>query len=116
MQRTSGTSASLILTLEAVFTAVLARLWYHETLDRRITLAMALLTLGGMVLVFDRAQAGAAAALGLVAVMPAGIHSHRHRHQPMTHSHPHVPDKHHATCIEGGTGLTTRNYDIARRQ
>ena len=25
-----GTSASLILTLEAVFTAVLARLWYHE--------------------------------------------------------------------------------------
>lgn len=71
LQRTSGASASLMLTLEAVFTAVLARLWYHETLDRRITLAMALLTLGGMVLVFDRAQAGAAAALGLVAVMLA---------------------------------------------
>ena len=50
LQRTSGASASLMLTLEAVFTAVLARLWYHETLDRRVTLAMALLTLGGMLL------------------------------------------------------------------
>src|SRR5438034_630033 len=35
LQRTSGTSASLMLTLEAVFTAGLARLWYQETLDRR---------------------------------------------------------------------------------
>ncbi len=43
LQHTSGASASLMLTLEAVFTAVLARLWYHETLDRRVALAMALL-------------------------------------------------------------------------
>src|SRR5205814_4539055 len=69
--RTSGASASLMLTLEAVFTAVLARLWYHETLDRRVTLAMALLTLGGMVLVLDRAESGANQMLGLVAVMVA---------------------------------------------
>lgn len=74
LQRTSGASASLMLTLEAVFTAVLARLWYHETLDRRVILAMALLTLGGMSLVLDRANAatgGASQMLGLLAVMVA---------------------------------------------
>ena len=71
LQRTSGTSASLMLTLEAVFTAGLARLWYHETLDRRVILAMALLTLGGMVLVFERAGEGSSQALGILAVMVA---------------------------------------------
>jgi len=71
LQRTSGASASLMLTLEAVFTAVLARLWYHETLDRRVTLAMTLLTLGGMVLVLDRAEAGTTQVMGLLAVIVA---------------------------------------------
>ena len=71
LQHTSGTSASLMLTLEAVFTAVLARAWYHETLDRRVALAMALLTLGGMLLVFDRAASGGGATLGLLAVTAA---------------------------------------------
>ena len=71
LQRTSGASASLMLTLEAVFTAALARLWYGETLDRRVMLAMSLLTLGGMALVADRAQSGAAQVLGLLAVMLA---------------------------------------------
>ena len=68
LQHTSGTSASLMLTLEAVFTAVLARLWYHETLDRRVTLAMALLTLGGMLLLLDRAGSGGGQIGGLLAV------------------------------------------------
>ncbi|NUZ08475.1 DMT family transporter [Piscinibacter koreensis] len=71
LQQTSGTSASLMLTLEAVFTAVLARLWYHETLDRRVILAMALLTLGGSALVLDRSQAGSSQVLGLLAVLVA---------------------------------------------
>jgi drug/metabolite transporter (DMT)-like permease len=71
LQHTSGTPASLMLTLEAVFTAVLARLWYHETLDRRVTLAMMLLTLGGMLLVLDRADSGASQMNGLLAVMAA---------------------------------------------
>ena len=71
LQHTSGASASLMLTLEAVFTAVLARLWYHEALDRRVMLAMVLLTLGGMALVLDGAAAGAAPLLGLLAVMGA---------------------------------------------
>jgi drug/metabolite transporter (DMT)-like permease len=71
LQHTSGTSASLMLTLEAVFTAVLAWLWYHETLDRRVILAMALLTLGGAALVLDRTDAGSSQVLGLLVVMVA---------------------------------------------
>ncbi len=73
LQHTSGTSASLMLTLEAVFTAILARVFHHETLDRRVALAMTLLTLGGAVLVLDRAHGGAAAAAGLMAVMVATL-------------------------------------------
>ena len=74
LQRTSGASSSLMLALEAVFTAVLARLCYGESLDRRVMLAMLLLTLGGMALVLDRATAeagGASQMLGLLAVMAA---------------------------------------------
>jgi drug/metabolite transporter (DMT)-like permease len=71
LQHTSGASASLMLSLEAVFTAVLARMWYHETMDRRVVLAMALLTLGGMTLVLDRANAGSNQVFGLLAVMAA---------------------------------------------
>jgi drug/metabolite transporter (DMT)-like permease len=71
LQHTSGTSASLMLTLEAVFTALLARWWYHESLDRRVRLALGLLTLGGMALVLDRAQGGGGQWLGLLAVLLA---------------------------------------------
>jgi drug/metabolite transporter (DMT)-like permease len=71
LQHTGGVGASLMLTLEAVFTALLARLWCHEALDRRVALAMALLTLGGMLLVLDRAEGGAAQTLGLLAVLLA---------------------------------------------
>ena len=71
LQRTSGTGASLMLTLEAVFTAVLARFCYHETLDRRVAVAMTLLTLGGMALVLDRTESGTTPMLGLLAVMLA---------------------------------------------
>lgn len=73
LQHTSGTGASLMLTLEAVFTALLARLWYHESLDRRVVLAMSLLTLGGMLLVLDRAGAGASQLRGLLAVTVATL-------------------------------------------
>jgi len=41
LQRTSGTSASLMLTLEALFTAVLAWRLYRETMDGRVWAAMA---------------------------------------------------------------------------
>jgi drug/metabolite transporter (DMT)-like permease len=71
LQRTSGAGASLMLTLEAVFTALLARVLYRETLDRRLQFALALLTLGGMALVLDRAEAGQLQILGLLGVLLA---------------------------------------------
>ncbi|WP_425258383.1 DMT family transporter [Rubrivivax sp. RP6-9] len=61
LQHTSGTSASLMLTLEALFTAVLARWLYRETMDGRVWGAMALLLAGGMVLVLDQALGAFAA-------------------------------------------------------
>lgn len=71
LQRTSGTGASLMLTLEALFTAVLAWRFYGETMDRRVGLALLLLLAGGVVLVLDRGQGGGSQMLGLLAVMLA---------------------------------------------
>ena len=71
LQRTSGTSASLMLTLEALFTALLAWRLYHETMDRRVVVAMVLLLAGGIVLIVDQGQAGGAQLWGLLAVMLA---------------------------------------------
>lgn len=71
LQHTSGTSASLMLTLEALFTAVLAWRLYRETMDGRVWTAMALLLAGGMVLVLDQARAGGAQLWGLLAVLLA---------------------------------------------
>ena len=71
LQHTSGMSASLMLTLEAVFTVLLSCLLYREHIDRRVGLALALLTLGGMLLVLERAGNGTAQVIGLLAVMGA---------------------------------------------
>ena len=71
LQHTSGTSASLMLTLEAVFTALLAWRLYRETLDRRVWTAMALLLAGGMVLVLDQGRSGGVQLWGLLAVLLA---------------------------------------------
>jgi drug/metabolite transporter (DMT)-like permease len=71
LQHTSGTSASLMLTLEALFTAVLAWRLYRETMDGRVWVAMALLLAGGMVLVLDQGRAGGGQLWGLLAVLLA---------------------------------------------
>jgi drug/metabolite transporter (DMT)-like permease len=71
LQNTSGTSASLMLTLEALFTAFLAWRLYRETMDGRVWAAMLLLLAGGMVLVLDQGRAGNAQLLGLLAVLLA---------------------------------------------
>jgi drug/metabolite transporter (DMT)-like permease len=71
LQNTSGTSASLMLTLEALFTAVLAWRLYRETMDGRVWAAMALLLAGGMVLVLDQGRSGDARLWGLLAVLLA---------------------------------------------
>jgi len=71
LQRTSGTGASLMLTLEALFTAVLAWRLYGESMDRRVWIALLILLAGGVILVVDQGQSGGSQLLGLVAVMLA---------------------------------------------
>lgn len=71
LQRTSGSSASLMLTLEALFTAVLAWRLYGETMDKRVGVAMLLLLAGGVALVLDQGLAGGPQLLGLLAVLVA---------------------------------------------
>lgn len=71
LQRTSGTGASLMLTTEALFTAVLAWKLYGETMDRRVWSAMLLLLAGGVTLVLDQSQGGGSQLWGLLAVMVA---------------------------------------------
>lgn len=73
LQRTSGASASLLLTLEAVFTAVLAWRWYGESMDRRVLAALLLLLAGAALLVLEQGLGGQARALGLAAVAMATV-------------------------------------------
>jgi drug/metabolite transporter (DMT)-like permease len=73
LQHTSGSSASLMLTLEAVFTAVLAWRWYGETLDKRVVAAVALMLVGGVVLVIEQGTLGQVQLWGLLAVMLATV-------------------------------------------
>jgi len=71
LQRTSGSSASLMLTLEALFTALLAWRLYGETMDRRVGAAMLFLLAGGMALVLEQGLAGDTPLAGLLAVLLA---------------------------------------------
>ena len=73
LQHTSGSSASLMLTLEALFTAALAWRCYGEVMDRRVLLAMLLLFAGAVLLVAEQGLAGQAQSLGLLAVMLATL-------------------------------------------
>ena len=50
LTRTAGTTASLMLNLESVLTAVIAWLVFRENADRRIVLGMVAIVLGGVVL------------------------------------------------------------------
>ncbi len=73
--RTSGTSAALMLNLEAGLTVALGRLFYGEHLGRRMVVAAALIGLGGatlLVLTPDR-RALSGDALGLAAVALATL-------------------------------------------
>ena len=71
LQRSSGTGASLMLSLEAVFTAFLAWGLYGETMDRRVWTGVLLLLAGGIALVLEQGQGGASQLWGLLAVMAA---------------------------------------------
>ena len=76
LQHTSGMGASLMLTLEALFTALLARMLYRETMDLRVWIAVLLLFFGALVLVLDQTRdqnnfVASAQMLGLLAVVVA---------------------------------------------
>lgn len=71
LQRTSATGASLMLTLEALFTAMLAWLLYREAIGRRVWTAMVLLVAGGALLILDRSRDSGSHVLGLLAVLLA---------------------------------------------
>ncbi len=71
LQHTSGTSASLMLTLEALFTALLAWRLYGETLAGRVWAALGLLLAGAALLVVDQGRSGGTQLWGLLAVLLA---------------------------------------------
>jgi drug/metabolite transporter (DMT)-like permease len=73
LQRTSGSSASLMLALEALFTAVLAWRFYGEFMDKRVVVAMLILLSGGMALVLEQGLAGGTQLTGLLAVLVATV-------------------------------------------
>ena len=56
---TQASTASLLLNLEGVFTALLAWFVFQENFDRRIALGMALIVAGGMLASFDARALGA---------------------------------------------------------
>jgi drug/metabolite transporter (DMT)-like permease len=60
-----------MLTLEALFTAVLAWRLYGENMDKRVVVAMLCLLAGGLALVMEQGLAGEAQLLGLLAVLVA---------------------------------------------
>jgi len=70
LQMTDSASASLILNLEGVFTALLAWFAFKENFDRRIAAGMALIVAGGVVLSMG-SSLRASDILGLVAIAGA---------------------------------------------
>lgn len=67
---TPASTASLLLNLEGVFTALLAWFAFHENFDRRIALGMLLIVAGGVLLSWQGAE-GLALPVGSVAVAGA---------------------------------------------
>jgi drug/metabolite transporter (DMT)-like permease len=69
--RTSGTTASLLLNLEAVFTVLFAVGLYGEHVGRRVTLAVTAIAAGGALSILGRWGSGSAEIVGLLAVAAA---------------------------------------------
>ncbi len=71
LARMSAASASLLLNLEAVLTAVIAWVVFRENAGRRIVLGMALIVAGGVALAWPTDAAGARDAIGALLVAAA---------------------------------------------
>lgn len=70
LRTTTAASASLLLNLEAVFTALVAWFVFREHFDRRIALGMVLIVTGGLVLSWEP-EAAFAVSLGALAIAAA---------------------------------------------
>jgi drug/metabolite transporter (DMT)-like permease len=73
LRRTGGTTGSLLLNLEVVFTVLLGRLVYGERIGHRVSAAVALIVAGGGLLAVDAAGAAAWSAIGAAAVVLATL-------------------------------------------
>jgi drug/metabolite transporter (DMT)-like permease len=71
--RSSGVAASLLITLEAVFTLALGALVHREHVGRRIALAALAMTAGGALVVLGSRGGGRAELWGLIAVTLATL-------------------------------------------
>lgn len=71
LTRTSGSTASLLLNLEAVLTAVIAWVVFKENADRRIVLGMLAIVAGGVVLSWSGSDGAASDWLGPFAIILA---------------------------------------------
>lgn len=71
LARTGAGPASLLLNLEAVFTAVLAWVVFRENADRRIVLGMLCIVAGGAVLAWPAGGSAAPDGIGLAAIAAA---------------------------------------------
>lgn len=71
LQRTSATSASLLLNAEAVVTVGLAALVYREHVGRQVALAVGLMFLGGCLAVVDAQGSAGQGGVGLLAILGA---------------------------------------------
>jgi drug/metabolite transporter (DMT)-like permease len=73
LAHTSGSTASLLLNLEAVLTALIAWLVFRENADRRIVLGMAAIVAGSVVLSWPQGPTGASDWAGPLAVAAACV-------------------------------------------
>ena len=71
LQRSGPTIGALLLNLEAVFTVLLARAFFHEPIGPRVAFAVAAMAAGGAALTIDAWQDASWGLLGLVAVAGA---------------------------------------------
>jgi drug/metabolite transporter (DMT)-like permease len=73
LTRTSAANASLLLNLEAVFTALLAWIVFRENADRRVVLGITLIVAGGVILAWSPGALLPGAARGALAIAAAAL-------------------------------------------
>jgi drug/metabolite transporter (DMT)-like permease len=73
LTRTTAVGASLLLNLEAVFTALLAWIVFRENADRRVILGMSFIVAGGAILTWSPGAMAPGAGRGAAAIAAAGL-------------------------------------------